>query len=481
VVGTPPRPIIEFNQLWQGTNRAGSASIASINNDSRFPVLNITPNKNAKSYKLRSTITGHGAEGEFENNGGTVSHMINIEGGESEFYWSVVQECGNNPVFPQGGTWVYDRQGWCPGEASLTMQQDLSPFLTPGITTSIDYNTSSPQNASGDYKYHAAHQLISYGAANFQLDARINDVLQPSTKALYARKNATCTQPKIIVQNTGANTIQKLKINYWVNQSASKQSFVWTGNLNSMDTLGITLPIANLWNDGVQKTGNVFHAEIVQVNDQTDEYSLNNHVFSAFNLPTVLPGRFTLEIRSNNVPSDNVVKILDEYGNVIDERSLDKANTVFNFDYQLGGCYKLLIEDRGGDGLSWWANTAQGTGYAKIKNASGTTIKTIQADFGNSIELAFTTDWVLSNEKYVLSNSYSIYPNPAQQQFTIEGNQLEDVKVEITDILGRQIHAIQQSKVNKIEVNTADMSPGLYQVKMSKGNAYEIQSILIQP
>jgi uncharacterized protein YxjI len=95
--------------------------------------------------------------------------------------------------------------------------------------------------------------------------------------------------------------------------------------------------------------------------------------------------------------------------------------------------------------------------------------------------LAFTTDWVLSNEKYVLSNSYSIYPNPAQQQFTIEGNQLEDVKVEITDILGRQIHAIQQSKVNKIEVNTADMSPGLYQVKMSKGNAYEIQSILIQP
>ena len=481
VVGTPPRPIIEFNQLWQGTNRAGSASIASIINDSRFPVLNFTPNKNAKSYKLRSTITGHGAEGEFENNGGTVSHMINIEGGESEFYWSVVQECGSNPIFPQGGTWVYDRQGWCPGEASLTMQQDLSPFLTPGITISIDYNTSSPQNASGDYKYHAAHQLISYGAANFQLDARINDVLQPSTKALYARKNATCTQPKIIVQNTGANTIQKLKINYWVNQSATKQSFIWTGNLNAMDTLGITLPIANLWNDGVQKSGNVFHAEIVQVNDQTDEYSLNNHAFSAFNLPTVLPGRFTLEIRSNNVPSDNVVKILDEYENVIDERSLDKANTVFNFDYQLGGCYKLLIEDRGGDGLSWWANTAQGTGYAKIKNASGTTIKTMQADFGNSIELAFTTDWILSNEKYILSNSFLLYPNPSKQNITIEGNELENAMFEIYNQLGNKVLDAFKLQANKYTIETGNLAAGVYIVRLSKNGKFTQQPLVIIP
>ncbi len=482
VVGTPPRQVLAFDQLWQGTNRAGAASIANINNDIRFPVLNITPHKDASSYKLRSTITGHGNEGEFENNGGTVNHMINIEGGESEFYWNVVEECGSNPVFPQGGTWVYDRQGWCPGKVSLTMQQDLSPYLTPGKTTTIDYNTSAPQNAGGDYRYHVAHQLIAYSAPTFNLDARICDVLQPSTKVAYARKNATCTQPKIVVQNTGSTTIQKLVISYWVNQSSVKQSYTWTGQLLSMDTLSVALPIANLWLDGLQKSGNVFHAQIMQVNDQADQYAFNNLAFSAFNLPTVLPGKFTLEIRSNNVPSDNVVKIIDENEQVIDERSLDKANTVFNFDYQLGGCYKLVIEDRGGDGLSWWANTAQGTGYAKIKNANGTTIKTIQSDFGNGIELAFTTDWVMNTEKIMPSEWFNMYPNPANHLFTIEGTHIEGAQLDIYDLLGQSVFSITQLKSTKENIRLSpDLSAGLYLVRLSKNGLNTQQLLLIQP
>jgi hypothetical protein len=408
--------------------------------------------------------------------------MINIEGGESEFYWNLVQECGSNPVFPQGGTWVYDRQGWCPGEASFIQQQDLTPYLTPGVPATIDYNTSSPQKAAGDYRYHVAHQLVAYSKPNFNLDARINDVLQPSTKVAYARKNATCTRPKIVVQNTGSTTIQKLVINYWVNQSAAKQSYTWTGSLLSMDTLTIELPIANLWLDGIQKTGNVFHAQIMQVNDQTDQYAFNNKVYSPFNLPVVLPGKFTLEIRSNNVPSDNVVKIIDENEQVIDERSLDKANTVFNFDYQLGGCYKLVIEDRGGDGLSWWANTAQGTGYAKIKNANGTTIRVMQSDFGNGIELAFTTDWVLNTEKIMPSDLFHMYPNPASHSFTIEGPQIEGAQLEIFDLLGQSVFLMNQISSTKETISlSAALSAGMYVVKLRKNGHLSQQTLLIHP
>ena len=26
------------------------------------------------------------------------------------------KDCGSNPLYPQGGTWVYDRGHWCPGD-----------------------------------------------------------------------------------------------------------------------------------------------------------------------------------------------------------------------------------------------------------------------------------------------------------------------------------------------------------------------------
>jgi hypothetical protein len=247
-----------------------------------------------------------------------------------------------------------------------------------------------------------------------------------------------------------------------------------------MDMVTIELPIANLWLEGVQKNGNLFHAQIVQVNQQIDQYAFNNHAMSSFNSPIVLPGKFTLEIRSNNVPSDNVVKIIDENEQVIDERSLDKANTVFNFDYQLVGCYKLVIEDRGGDGLSWWANTAQGTGYAKIKNANGTAIRTLQSDFGNSIELAFTTDWVLNVEDNQYTQFFSLYPNPATASFTVEGKQIEGAQLALINMLGQTVFDVAALSSNKNVFTTNDLDAGIYIVKLKKGGSVVQQKIHIQ-
>ncbi|MFY8020153.1 MAG: LamG-like jellyroll fold domain-containing protein, partial [Bacteroidia bacterium] len=84
VVGTPPRPVLEFNQIWQGTNRTGAAGIASINNNTRYSAVSVPTLSNGKSFKIRSTITGHGAEGEFEANGGVINHMLNINGGDTD-------------------------------------------------------------------------------------------------------------------------------------------------------------------------------------------------------------------------------------------------------------------------------------------------------------------------------------------------------------------------------------------------------------
>ncbi|MEI6020988.1 MAG: LamG-like jellyroll fold domain-containing protein, partial [Bacteroidota bacterium] len=168
IVGTPPLTVLQYDQLWQGAARAGGAGIASINNDSRFAVLTQSILANAQSFKLRSTITGHGAQGEFSQNGGNIYHNFNIAGGSPEFTWQVTQKCSDNPMIAQGGTWVYPRQGWCPGQASLLKEYNLTPFITPGNTVTLDYGCSNPPNISGDYRYIVANQFINLNNTSIQ-------------------------------------------------------------------------------------------------------------------------------------------------------------------------------------------------------------------------------------------------------------------------------------------------------------------------
>src|SRR5205814_208661 len=69
IVGTPPRTVLDFNQIWQGGARIGGQSIGSIVNQSSFPPVTVPTLAGGKQFKMRSTITGHGAEGEFHQNG----------------------------------------------------------------------------------------------------------------------------------------------------------------------------------------------------------------------------------------------------------------------------------------------------------------------------------------------------------------------------------------------------------------------------
>lgn len=480
IVGTPPRNVLQFNQLWQGAYRDGGAGINSIVNDTRFPVQNLPSMANAQAFKMRSTVTGHGAEGEFSQNGGQVTHYINVNGGPNEFSWTLTEECSFNVIYPQGGTWVYDRQGWCPGQASLLKEFDLTPHITPGSTLSLDYSTSSPQYPNGDYRYLAAHQLVSYGGANHSLDAAIVDVKAPSDKVLYSRKNPVCNNPVIVVRNTGSSPITDLQINYWVNNASVKQIHSWSGTLNYMDTVSIELPKNDLWFYDMTASGNVFHAEIVKVNFTSDQYSYNNQYHSPFILPEMIPGLFTVEFRTNNLPTHNTYKIVDENGNIVGQSNFTAANTTYLDNYDLNGCYSLVVEDLGQDGLSWWANSSQGTGYVRLKNASGQIIKTFNADFGGGFQYNFTTNSVLSFEqKESLSAHINVYPNPASGKVTLQG-EIRDAGIRWTDLLGRQVTVEGEAKGDGMEFNISELKPGIYFISIEKGGDKAVKKVVVQ-
>jgi len=159
IVGTPPRDVQDIFQIW----RVDYPSNAQIKNETYFEPRDIMMDANGKYFKIRTMITGHGQEGEFIPR----THYLNLNGGSNEYSWQVWKTCGSNPVYPQGGTWIYDRAGWCPGMATDLQEFDITTHVTPGQTANINYDM---QTASGTSRYIVNHQLVTYGDANFNTD-----------------------------------------------------------------------------------------------------------------------------------------------------------------------------------------------------------------------------------------------------------------------------------------------------------------------
>ncbi|MEO6303853.1 MAG: T9SS type A sorting domain-containing protein, partial [Bacteroidia bacterium] len=479
IVGTPPRNIVEFNQLWQGGARLGGVAIGNITNNARFEVLNVPMHANGQSFKMRSTITGHGAQGEFKQNGGAIHHYINVNGGANEFDWQNTIECSTNPVYPQGGTWLYDRQGWCPGLSSLLKEMNLTTYVTPGSTVTIDYNTSNPPVSTGDYRFIVANQLVTYGSPNHSLDACIKEVIKPSSKVAYARTNPICSSPVILVQNTGTVNLTSLDFEYWINSASTKQTFNWTGNLSFMDTLSVHLPVGMLWQSGIQTTNNKFNVEIKKANGVADDYSFNNIYSSPFVVPEWVPDNFSIEFLTNGT-LDNSYTLIDDNGNIMGQSNFLAPLTTYTDYFTLNsGCYTLIIDDAVGDGLSWWANTAQGTGFVRLRDNSNNIIKTFQPDFGSRIEYSFTTNGPLSVKKNALDATLKLYPNPTRDKFILEGVELEESQISIINVIGQTISIPSTKKNDTMEFDTSSLTRGVYFITIHKDGSAITKKVIV--
>lgn len=480
IVGTPPRDVIQYDQLWQGTNRIGSARISQILDDTKLAPVTVDLNVDGSEFILKSSITGHGAEGEFHQNGGTIFHKIFVD--QEEIYtWDVTQECSENPIYPQGGTWVYDRQGWCPGEESLLTANELTSLWTPGSSMEIDYSTSNPSNPGGDYRYHLAHQLVGYSDANFQLDAALVGVMAPNNTAEFTRIGNVCANPTVVIRNTGATDLTKLTIKYWMNDSQSPQVYEWTGDLEFMEEEVVEIPsTAELWYDIIGEN-NIFHAEVSSPNDGEDQYSFNNSYRSTFDIPAVFPSEMSVEVKTNNFSNENSYQLLDSDGNIVGSNSLPLANTTFTDDYSLtvDGCYKLVIVDSGGDGLQWWANPTQGSGFARIRNGSGEVIETFESDFGGRFEYSFNTNFVISAEEIEFLTSIKVYPNPTSDYVNLEADDISEATFYVTDMMGKAIPLsiiLQSDKAVSFDV--ANLNAGVYLIVVQKGDVLTTRKLI---
>lgn len=96
--------------------------------------------------KVRINTTGHG-QGNTEN-AAEFSYKIHqvIVGSTSTDHVLWRTGCNVNPCSPQGGSWTYDRAGWCPGAGVIPFEVDATASVTPGQNAVIDYNLQPYEN-----------------------------------------------------------------------------------------------------------------------------------------------------------------------------------------------------------------------------------------------------------------------------------------------------------------------------------------------
>jgi hypothetical protein len=460
IKGTPPRNVTGIRNLWNGDFWYGTAR--SIEEDLKPLTVKIPDSAFSSLLKMRPT--GHGG-GDQENCAEFCQKDHWLMVGDTERFRKTVwrDDCGLNPVYPQGGTWVYSRTNWCPGADVETYDIELTPWVKPGDSVRLDYNVEpyTTNGAGNTPNFVTETQLVSYGKPNFTLDARIDEIKSPSSTDIFRRHNPICSGPVIVIENTGSADLSSLDISYGVDDMPP-QSYHWTSSKKGLSFLQkeeITLPgILNY-----TSSSKTFHVTISNPNGGADEYVNNNSAESDFSAPPSYPNSLVFEYKTNNAPEEDSYQITDANGTVVWSRdnTLDPG-TYYRDTLSLpDGCYLFHLTDDGNDGLSWWANTGQGSGTMKIKRSNSTQIlKTFGTDFGKEIWFQFSIGATASvKPSDVSATELSLYPNPAPKKFTakIEVPYPQDVQIMVYDLLGNEVWHDWRKQMQKEEI-TVDLS-----------------------
>jgi hypothetical protein len=479
IKGTPPRDIISIQNIYSGSYTYGEPN-DPIDNYLTPRTVNIP--SNAVTARWKSRITGHGMDTP-ENCAEFCPkyHYFKVNGTQqfSKLVWR--DNCDVNPLYPQGGTWVYDRSNWCPGAEVWTYDFEITPFITPGSSVVLDHD-AQPYNATGGWHYYQIEdQIVTYGAPNFTNDASLETILSPSNDQMYLRFNTICTNPKIRIKNNGSANLTSLTITYGMN-GAVPSVYNWTGNLKFQEIAEVTLGSFN-WAQGAS----YFTVTLSNPNGVADEYAPNNSRISKYNYPALMPSNFIVMVRTNARPWETEYALKDATGNIVFERNNLVANTIYRDTVSLQeGCYEFKLTDSGEDGLSFWANTAQGTGYARFNNVNGSLIKSFGADFGGEIYQQFTVGLSSSTQELIFEQVQVLqaYPNPTDGLLYVTADlpQRANGTISVVDVMGKKIY--EEQIENKIAANfEIDMSrfpSGVYHVLLNTDAGVSTKKIILQ-
>ncbi|PVY43763.1 peptide-N-glycosidase F-related protein [Pontibacter virosus] len=451
VKGKPAWEPVSIHKIYDGAYRYGD-STNSI--EQALKPVSFKAGKQAAFARLRVVQTGHGMD-KPDNCAEFCSKYREIwYDGKLIDKKDIWKKCGDNPLYPQAGTWVYDRANWCPGDL---MQPDLYDLkVQPGRQHTVDINMEHYVSSNPSADAYITAYLVQYKKPAAKHDVAVVEIVAPSAKDAHRRLNPAGMQPQILVRNMGAKPLSHLTIRYGTKGFLEKE-YSWKGMLQPAVTTSIALPSTIESQAGI----NQFEVELLKPNGKKDEYRADNKMSSSFEAVPRQDSILVVYLMTNSQPEQNSYLLKNSEGKVIKERTSGslKANTLYRDTIQLAkGNYEFVLSDSGGNGLEFWANPRGGRGKVRLLNKDGAMLQDFESDFGSSVRYAFE----VGGQAAPVSDltSLGLYPTRTNDKTTFDyySNFPQDVVVQIVTDPGDTVVEEQTYKQLKEGVFTYDLS-----------------------
>lgn len=473
IEGTPTMNALSVKNIYDGYYAYGKTADPIESHLTAKPFQYSNPV--AKVF-VKNVISGHGSDDNYCSEFCSKYYDLKINGSSVSQKQLWRSDCGMNDVYPQTGTWVYERANWCPGNVVNPITHDISANTSAGSTFSVDIDMeayTAPNQGNAQAGFGVSSQLISCSAPNYNLDVSLEDIIAPSNDPNYFRSNNICSNPKVKIKNTGTAIVNSVLFDYKL-AGGQTYSYTWNGTLNFLEETIVDLgPSIAMFNGN---ESNQFQVSINKVNGTADQDVYNNTYSSTFADVRSYPMPMVVYFSTNSSSStanpgynESSWQILNDAGVVVASRVNNLNNKIYRDTINLpAGCYTFVSNDDGCDGISWWANSAGGTGTLRFSsNTSPQSYKTFNGDFGCQIKERFTVGYVLGVKETVNAvNTFQSFPNPASSEVNLlfDVSDYQDVSYSITDVSGKEVQAGKFARVSSTiyPVNTTELNSGMY-------------------
>lgn len=462
--GPPALPPIAIHRLYDGHYAYGDSTKPI---ETALKPVSFTANAKTKLGRLLVYQTGHGMDpagcGEFCSRYREI--FFNAKSIDKRDIW---QKCGDNPLYPQAGTWVIDRAYWCPGELKHTDKYELTVAANRSHT--VDINMEPYQSAKPSADEVISAYMVEYGAYRSSHDVAMEDIIVPSAKDIHSRINPAGHNPVISIRNLGGAMLRSLTIQYGT-KGKSTRLFQWKGELKPGAVAMISLP-------GLIESAqgeNEFLVVLKNPNGKKDGYAPDNSMSSRFQAIPKHGPNLVFQFRTNRQPEHNAYSISNAQNEIVLEKTNGslKADSLYQEKLQLpAGVYVLNVTDTAGDGLEFWFNRRGGRGYTRLLDNERRMLRHFESDFGSSLHYAFevVADSTLQTAP-VEAPSVGLYPTMSTGPTTLDyfSNSPEKVTVRLISDPGNQLveeHVYENLKEGSFQYDMSYLPPQRYYVQV---------------
>jgi hypothetical protein len=425
--GTPIAKFISVEKMWDGSFQNGNPE----NNIELSLAEKIVKKSKGSSFgRFRIQHTGHGMDRPSGCSEFCSRWRELVFDGEVVDHRDMWKDCGDNPLYPQGGTWIFDRAYWCPGDLQVPDIIDI-PLTKAEHTIDLNMEPFTASNINQP-KEQITSYFFQFSEPTHTNDVAIEEIIAPNKADNYNRYNPTGFNPIIKIMNLGKENLRTLDIIY--KTDGFKESvYKWEGDLAFYESAIINLPGEIFANPGE----NIFSVILAEPNGVEDEWDGDNNLESEFmDIPNI-PSKFVVDFLTNNKPKENSLSIVNSANDTVyykSEEMLDSAAHYSDTLHLAEGNYYLMLTDTAGDGLEFWFMPKSGYGRLQLKDLDGNLIKLFESDCGNGQFFGFRSDNSAVVDTASFHLSVNIYPRMVTDYLTIYTvtNKTSTLKIRIT-------------------------------------------------